>query len=356
MVLMTSFRRRVFWSLLGLIGAGIALAACGGNAQPAIVTYAPTETPAIQPSPSAALVSSAPTASPTNAAPPTRSASTATPGPSPTSPLASTSTPAPHTLTATRAPTLAGLSVEYFTTDSESAIPGDNVTLFWSVRGADRARIYRVDADGERIYRWDVAAAGKITVGTRRADRDVARFLLTAEVSGASIEQPLLIPLRCPEVWFFEPPPEACPAAPGQFSMQAEQTFQRGRMIWVETLDRIYVVFEDGRSPAWAQYPDEFGEGVPERDDTLAPPPGLEQPVRGFGLVWRSNPRVQERLGWATSPEVPYEGMYQADSPEPSVATIYLRLRDGGIIALDALEDSWKVLPPLGSENVELSE
>jgi hypothetical protein len=346
---------RCAWrSLLGAIGLGIVLAGCGGNAQPSIVTFVPTETPTVQPSPTAAPVSSAPTAPAASATPePTRSPTTPTPGPSPTSLLAPTTTPAPFTLTATRAPTLAGLSVEYFTTDSEYVIPGDNVTLFWSVRGADRARIFRVDADGERLFRWDVAAAGRITVATRRADRDVARFLLTAEVSGATIEQDLLIPLRCPEVWFFDPPPDACPADSGQFSAQAEQTFEQGRMIWVQALDRIYVVFEDGVSPAWAQYPDEFEEGVPERDDSLAPPPGLEQPVRGFGLVWRSNPRVQERLGWATSPEIPYEGMYQADSVEPSVATTYLRLRDGGIVALDAFEDDWEVLPPLENETPE---
>ncbi len=346
--------RRARWSLLGVIGLGIVLAACGGNAQPSIVTFVPTDTPTEQPSPTAAPVSGVPTApAPSPTPQPTRSPTTATPGPSPTSLLAPTTTPAPHTLTATLAPTLAGLSIEYFTTDSEYVIPGDNVTLFWSVRGADRARIFRVDADDERMYRWDVAAAGRITVGTRRADRDVARFLLTAEVSGANIEQALLIPLRCPEVWFFEPAPEACPADAGQYSAQAEQTFQRGRMIWVETLDRIYVVFEDGAAPAWAQYPDEFAEGMPERDDSLVPPPGLDQPVRGFGLVWRSNPRVQERLGWATSPEIPYEGMYQADSIEPSVATLYLRLRDGGIVALDSFEDDWDVLPPLTGENPE---
>ena len=253
---------RAFRPLLALIGVGILLAACGGNAQPSIVTFVPTETPTTEPGPTAAPVSGVPTAPAASATPePTRSPTTATPGPSPTSLLAPTTTPAPYTLTATRAPTLAGLSIEYFTTDSEYVIPGDNVTLFWSVRGADRARIYRVDADDERIFRWDVAAAGQITVATRRADRDVARFLLEAEVSGASIEQPLLIPLRCPEVWFFEPAPDACPPIRRQFSAQAEQTFERGRMIWVEALDRIYVVFEDGVSPAWAQYPDEFDEG-----------------------------------------------------------------------------------------------
>jgi hypothetical protein len=71
--------------------------------------------------------------------------------------------------------------------------------------------------------------------------------------------------------------------------------------------------------------------------------------VRGFGLVWRSNPRVQDRLGWAVTPEVAFEGMFQADSIEPSVATLYLRARDGGIMALNALTDGWELLPVAGA-------
>ena len=30
---------------------------------------------------------------------------------------------------------------------------------------------------------------------------------------------------------------------------------------------------------------------------------GLRTPQRGFGKVWRENPAVRERLGWATQPE-----------------------------------------------------
>jgi hypothetical protein len=284
--------------------------------------------------------------------PPTRQPTTPTPGPSPTNPVAPTLSLAPATLTATSLPTQAGLSVEYFTTDAETVRPGDNVTLFWSIRGASTAQIYRVNAQNERIWRWDVNTAGKITVATRPEDRDVARFLLVGQGRGAEVEQPLLIPVECSEVWFFDPPPETCPAAPPQLSPQAEQTFEHGRMIWVAAQDRIYVVFEDGLRPTWAQYPDEFTEGDPDLDESLVAPPGLQQPVRGFGLIWRSNPRVRDRLGWATTPEVAFEGMFQADSIEPSVATLYLRARDGSIIALDALNDEWAILP--ASSNISI--
>ncbi|MBN1562602.1 MAG: hypothetical protein JXA10_02100 [Anaerolineae bacterium] len=344
--------------VLGAMVFGAVLVGCGGNAQPSIVVFQPsitptiTETPTITPVPGQPVgaVTVAETVEPTaTIPPPTRPPTTPTPGPSPTNLVAPTFTPAPVTLTATSVPIRSSLAVEYFTTDTEVVKPGDNVTLFWSVRGAAAAQIYRVSAENERIWRWDVNTAGKITVATRVEDRDVARFLLVGQGRGGEVEQPLLIPVECSEAWFFDPPPDTCPGASPSLSTQAEQTFEHGRMIWVAAQDRIYVVFDDGLTPTWAQYPDEFTEDDPDLDETLVAPPGLQQPVRGFGLIWRSNPRVQDRLGWATTPEVAFEGMFQADSIELSVATLYLRARDGGIIALDALNDKWTILPAISN-------
>lgn len=331
---------------LALIAASLLLAACGADAQPVIVTQPPSATSTPSPTATATL---AVAALPTETPQPTRPASTRTPGPPAAFPLVPTVPPAPETLTATAAPTHLAAAIRYFTTDSEFVTPGENVTLFWSVDGAGRARIYRVDENGERLFRWDVMGEGQITVATRATDRDAARFLLAAQIGQVEIEQLLLIPLRCVDIWFFDPPPDACAAAPAELTTQAEQTFERGRMVWVAALDRVYAVFEDGGRPAWAMYPDEFNEGDPERDESLVPPPGLEQPIRGFGLVWRNNPRVRERLGWAVSPEVAFEGMMQADSAEPSLATLYLRLRDGGILALDAQTNEWDVLVAAGT-------
>jgi hypothetical protein len=337
--------RRTTRSLCGLGLLVLGLVACGGNAEPPIATLEPIRTATATPAPTATPRAAALVVTSTPA-PTSNLLSSPTPGPAPTLPVAPTLSPMPVTLTATRVPTLAGVSIEYFTTDSESVIPGDNVTLFWSVRGADQTRIYRVDAQGERIWRWDVAQSGKLTVATRAEDRNVARFVLAATLGDSEIEQPLLIPMECPEVWFFDPAPVACPAGPPQITTEAEQTFEHGRMIWVDTLDRIYVIFDDGNVPSWAQYPDNFTEGDPEQDESLVPPPGLLQPIRGFGMIWRSNPRVQARLGWATTPEVAFDGMVQADSVELSVASLYLRGRDGSIIALDAFNDEWEILPP----------
>lgn len=329
----------------GLALLALTLAACGANEAPAVVTQVPTATLTVT-----ASVTPTPVLSPTPTrtlapAPPTHPPTTATPGPSPTHPLAPTITDAPATLTATFAPTRAGVRIEYFMTDAGAVAPGQTVTLYWRVRGATRARIYRLDETGERQWRWDVNPEGSLTVTTRREDGDAARFLLEADAGGAAVEQPLLVPLECGEVWFFEPPPAECPAGPPQYSRQAEQTFERGRMIWVAAEDRIYAIFDDGQSPGWTSYRDDFEEGMPDRDASLAAPDGLQQPIRGFGLVWRTQSGVRDRLGWAVSAETGYEGALQSTAAEPDGGTLYLRTRDGGILALEAQRSRWRFVP-----------
>jgi hypothetical protein len=41
--------------------------------------------------------------------------------------------------------------------------------------------------------------------------------------------------------------------------------------------------------------------------------------------------------------------MYQADAAEASVATLYLRMRDGNILALDAQTNTWEMLASAGA-------
>ncbi|NDJ78383.1 MAG: hypothetical protein GYB65_19210 [Chloroflexi bacterium] len=347
-----------------LLVAAFGLVACGGNTAPMAqptgnvvvqsrpITDTPIPPPAATYTPVLAsatpITRTPPELQPTSTSPATRTRTTPTPGPSPTSPLGPTWTPAPLTYTPTAVPALAGLEIEYFTAENERIAPGDNVTLFWKVNGTSSASIYRVDEEGERQSFWEVNATGSITVSTRPEDGEVSRFLLTAENSEAYVEQPLLVPLECQELWFFSAANDevpSCPATAPQPSRQAEQLFQTGRMIWVEGMDRIYVIFEDGGSPSWTQYTDDFEDGDQERDDSLVPPQqDLYQPIRGFGLVWRSYPRVQERLGWALTPELAFDGMYQSDVEDPSIATLYLQMQDGGILELNAETDEWDII------------
>jgi hypothetical protein len=262
------------------------------------------------------------------------------------SPIQPTHTLSPATQTATYLPTLVGLSVDYFITNSELAVPGGTVTLFWRVIGSNTARIYRLDAQGNRTGFWEVGAEGRLTVETDPTIPNEARFLLTAERGTAQVEQLLVIPMECTAAWFFQPPPEGeCPSNLAIPSLQVEQRFESGLMIWLAVSRQIYVLFADGATPGWVVVADNFQEGLPERDDSFVPPPGLLQPVRGFGLVWREDETLRERIGWALESEIGYDGIWQSSTNEDGAETIYLRLRDGGIIRLLPEGEGWELVP-----------
>jgi hypothetical protein len=98
-----------------------------------------------------------------------------------------------------------------------------------------------------------------------------------------------------------------CPVSGGASVLLVMQPFERGAMFWRDTR-QIYGLAHSGQF--W-QIPDGWQEGMPADDPALAPPGGLVQPVRGFGLAWRSNGAVRDALGWGTQPETPASGMWQ---------------------------------------------
>jgi hypothetical protein len=82
----------------------------------------------------------------------------------------------------------------------------------------------------------------------------------------------------------------------------------------------------------------------PESDPSIEPPPGRYQPIRGFGMVWREQPGVRDRLGWAVEPETGYETAIQRTSYVRYNHT-YIRARDGGVWRLGPERSEWEHLP-----------
>lgn len=92
-----------------------------------------------------------------------------------------------------------------------------------------------------------------------------------------------------------------CPRGEAVPVYAARQHFENGQMIWREDQKWIYVLYNDGR---WEGYADRWLEGDPEDDPALIPPEGLEQPIRGFGRVWRDNlGGAKAPIGWAQEKE-----------------------------------------------------
>ncbi len=98
-----------------------------------------------------------------------------------------------------------------------------------------------------------------------------------------------------------------CPANVVRDVQAAEQFFERGSMLYHAStspkvpVGQIYVVY-GGVPVRYQSTTDTWAEGMPETA-SLTPPPGLLEPKRGFGLVWRETPGVRTGLGWATQPE-----------------------------------------------------
>jgi hypothetical protein len=114
-------------------------------------------------------------------------------------------------------------------------------------------------------------------------------------------------------------------------------------MLWVGAEDRIYVLFDDAQGYRWSAYEDEWDEGEPSLDPDIEPPAGLQQPVRGFGLLWRENPTVRERLGWAVDQERGYQTAVQRSS-HYRYSDLYIRAVDGGVWKLGPNWSGWAYL------------
>jgi hypothetical protein len=106
-----------------------------------------------------------------------------------------------------------------------------------------------------------------------------------------------------------------CPVAASFAVTLVQQPFQKGFMIWRDTrqifvLSTAAIQQNASVDTLWI-VADQWGEGMPANDPALTPPDGLLQPIRGFGLVWRSNTQIRDTLGWALAGEQPYQGAWQ---------------------------------------------
>lgn len=96
-----------------------------------------------------------------------------------------------------------------------------------------------------------------------------------------------------------------CPQAETINGFFAEQPFERGFMLWSETLDEFFVAIGNEYTGVWerlnrADFNPEAAGCEPSIPKTA---PILVQPVRGFGAIWCSRLDIQQRIGYARAPE-----------------------------------------------------
>jgi hypothetical protein len=238
--------------------------------------------------------------------------------------------------------------IEFFTTDVLAVAPGNTVNLYWSTRGVTAANIYRLER-GIRNQLWPVGPDGSLNVPTRRSDRGTVEFLLTVGNGDQVVEQILTIPVACPDVWFFQPAPDECPAGPAQETSLIEEPFERGRMLYIQTSNLVYALVNDGFAPAWIGIENRFDPAIhPESDPEFAQavPPGFFQPIRILGFLWRGNDVVRNRLGLAIQPEFSYQGFTQTVINPSGEFTLYVSSSDGTVLQLLPEGERWQIITP----------
>ena len=340
-------RHRMFGTVLRALLSALLMSACAGKPAVAPLTEAPDLATATATATNPRPTSATPTPSRPTTTPP--ATSTLRPTTSPTiTPLPPTPPPTPSP-----APQLTPPIILSFTADRTDIAERETVVLRWKGKGATSAVVWWFDAQG--LPSPPVEINGDPNDGSASINPDASPIHLTLRNAAGETEAVLELRIHCVYAWIPElagnPYADRCPGEP-IYTLAAQQAFENGFMIWLANEAMIYVFYNSGvqgptfTGPYFRAYADRFREGDPENDPTLVPPEGRYQPVRGFGLVWRTEADVRTTLGWAIAPESGGETWAQRFSGGGRYASYqYLRGLDGRIYFMQYLDGRWKLYP-----------
>lgn len=297
-------------------------------------------------------------------------APSATPAPSATSYIPRLTPTAPGqnlelSPTAMVSPTTTGPLSITFTADSQDVVPGAPVVLHWTSAASTASEVqiilYSEGMAMGNVQTWDNLPPNGSLETTIVGARERDRYMFALTISDPSLNQSgwTILRLRypCPDTFFFDAGligqnGEPCPVSAPIYSPAVEQAFEGGRMLWLQSDNRIYVLYNNvnvgnGWPTVLQIFENVWEAGEPESDPTLTPPPGLAQPLRGFGAVWRGEAPVvlgwpgpidvRQQLGWAVGAEQSFTSADQSQRftciPRGECGDIqptrYLRLSDG---------------------------
>ena len=345
-------RVSTIWPSVAIMALLISLlAACGATPTtvsgppPTAIVPSPTQSPGAEPATPEPSATPRPTETateaPSSTVPPTAAA---TEPPSPTTPPSQT--PSPTATPPLPTPTPAPLVLSFTASPTITQNLGDVVHLAWEA-GGQRAELCPLIGTGPTNCH-DVPLVGQEDFGIDELALTYVGFALRAYSQEQTGLKTVELHPQCQNLrpWFFAGPPLRCPAAEALTSYAASQHFERGLMIWIEETDEFYVFYDE---------PDDQGFQVVQRtvglelkpgaseDNRIGedPPPGLYEPVSGFGLIWRGEvewpypDNVRERLGWATIPESGFDTAYQCSTPAyPRLWNCFLQGPGGEVLHL----------------------
>jgi hypothetical protein len=234
-------------------------------------------------------------------------------------------------------PIVSGPRILSFVAAPETVERGGTVTVSWQVTGATTLGVWLLSPDGRlSVSVPNPPLIGSWTVPLGDWYTDAALFMLFADDAvGNRVQASVTVHIICPYTYFFGSAGSGatCPLGPAATVQAAFQKFEHGYMLWRADTSEILVLYQTGRVE---RYKDSWqGETITYSE---TPPPGLYQPVRGFGKVWVDNAQVRQGLGWAVALEQGYTMQYQQSS-DFKYARLYMTWPDGTVIY--TVETSW---------------
>jgi hypothetical protein len=234
--------------------------------------------------------------------------------------------------------------VIYFRVSPTTFKPGESVRLQWQVTG-NKATICPVTGwrpIGNKCVQV-TPDLGALTLTTDEAAVEYTGFQLRVEAGAAVDNAFVTVTVNCQGYrdWFFGNAPTRCPQSGPTSTWAAAQRFERGRMIWLENTDAYYVfLYGDPKYKQPLRFvggPLRFRPGASwDNRIGLTPPPGLVEPISGFGLLWRGEvygaEGLREQLGWAIENEFGYQAQTQCEAGVATGWSCYLQTPEGTII------------------------
>lgn len=245
-------------------------------------------------------------------------------------------------------------AIAYFRTAATDAKPGDTIMLEWESSHGDSAIIQPIMPSGElSLDSIDVSPTGDISYqipANAHSQQTLTLYVWQTGAESAAVAATLAINVQCQSTWFFVPVPAQCPNLP-RTSNAIEQRFEKGVMMWIEEFywadspsanNRTIYIFYDNFE--LQTFTDEWTDAQPLLDPQLIPPPGLYQPTRSIGKIWREDPEIQAQLGWAVAEGKEFATTMQAEKTD-QYPHLYIQAYDGSVRGLWPTNYSWKFIP-----------
>jgi hypothetical protein len=235
--------------------------------------------------------------------------------------------------------------IESFTGDRSTIIQGEDLSVTWVASGGTEAEIIWLGTYGSMEGVGNLSPDSGMEV-IKPMNLPV---ILNVTNSEGTTSKNLELTIQCMHAWMPELQTvsiDVCPRE-AETSWAAQQPFEHGFMIWMESSQTIYVFLSESTGQFYRTYQDTFKEGDLESDPTIIPPEGKQQPIRGFGKVWRENDDIRLSLGWATAGETGFDTWTQSyQGLGLHNVRIWIKDIDLRILELNPSGSAWRIYQP----------